>query len=270
MHERVGEREELGQLGLLDKAEIEHVGLYAGGDAVEKRGRVETGAHEARRHTTLVEQRDREVELTHLGLVDERVAAGEDDDFFVVAQAKFGAEFFVGGLRRIERKIERRREQLSRHAGRDELGKFFDDVRDAIGNAQEILVAERMRQAVDEPEAGLVRGLGAEGGERFSRVSLDQEALVVLKVDDEPGGLGEEALVGEDELADAFAGRPRVDQVGGFAVGKQAGLGEEFIGRRGDEQWIVDGADRVLALRDGDDARVTPRSTARWRSRRCD
>jgi len=43
----------------------------------------------------------------------------------------------------------------------------INDVGDAIGDAEETLVAERVREAVDQPGGGVVRAGGAEFGEGF-------------------------------------------------------------------------------------------------------
>ena len=136
------------------------------------------------------------------------------------------------------------------------LFEALDDVRDAVGHAEKRLVAERMREAVDEPAVGLGGTGGAERGERLARVGLDEVALAVFEMDENASGSGEGALVGEDELADAFAGRPSVDHIGGAGVGKQAGFGEEFVVGGRYKQRVADGGDRSFAGRDRDDAGV--------------
>ena len=127
---------------------------------------------------------------------------------------------------------------------------------DAVGDAQKTFVAKRVREAVDEPGGGVVRAGGAEFGERFAGVGLDEVAFAVFEVDDDAGGCREESLVGEDELADAFARGPGVDEIGGAGVGEEAGFGEELVVGRGDKQRDTDRGNRFGAGGHGDDAGV--------------
>ena len=127
---------------------------------------------------------------------------------------------------------------------------------DAIGNAEKGLVAQRVRESVDQPRIGGGGSGVAEGGEGFAGVGFEEEALVILEVDDEAGRGGGGALVGEGELADALARGPSVDEVGGAAVGEEAGAGEEFGVGGGDEKRGREMGDGLFVLRDGDDADV--------------
>src|SRR5687767_10832754 len=65
------------------------------------------------------------------------------------------------------------------------------------------------------------------------------------------------ALVGDGEFADTLAGRPRVDQVGAFAVGKKIRPGEGFVVGRRDEKRVGDVLERFLAVRDNNDTGMT-------------
>jgi hypothetical protein len=149
---------------------------------------------------------------------------------------------------------------VRRDASGDEVAEFFDDVRDAVGSAQKGFVAERVGQAVDEPGVDLGgRGIG-ESGEGFAGVGFEEEVLVVLEMNQEAGGGGAEgergALVGDRKFADAFARGPRVDEVGGFAVGEEAGAREEFGVGGGDEQRRRDVREGLFVFGDGDNAGV--------------
>ena len=225
LDEDVGEREQLGQAGLGDEAEVEDEGAGVERERGEERRRIKAGPDEARGRAALIEEGDGEVEFAHLGLVRERVGAGENDNFFFGAEAEFFTHSGGGRAGFVEIKIDGRREELRRDAGGDVFFEALDDVRDAVGHAEKRLVAEWMREAVDEPAVGLGGAGGAECRERLARVGLDEVALVVFEMNEDAGGSGEGALVGEDELADAFAGRPSVDHIGGAGVGKQAGFG---------------------------------------------
>ena len=263
LDEDVGEGEEVGEAGLGDEAEVEDVGLDVGGEAGEELGGIEAGAEEAGGGAALVEEGDGEVEFAHLGLVGEGVGAGEDDDAFGGREAEFGAEGGGGGGGRgggVEGEIDAGEEEVGGRAGGGELAEAFDDVRDAVGDAEEGFVAERVGQGVDEPGVDLGGGGGAEGGEGFAGVGFEEEALVVFEVDQEAGGGGTEqeggALVGDGEFADAFARGPGVDEFGGFAVGEETGAGEEFGVGGGDEEGRGDVRDGLLVLGDSDDTGV--------------
>ena len=156
----------------------------------------------------------------------------------------------------VEGKIDAGREELRGDAGGYEGAKTVDDMGDAIGHAEKGLVAQRVRESVDEPSVGGGRSGVAERGEGFAGVGFEEEALVILEVDDEAGGGGGGALVGESELADALARGPSVDEVGGAAVGEEAGAGEEFGVGGGDEERSREVGDGLFVPRDGDDADV--------------
>ena len=156
----------------------------------------------------------------------------------------------------VEGKIDAGREELGGDTGGDEGAQTVDDMGDAIGYAEKGLVAQGVRESVDEPSVGGGRSGVAEGGEGFAGVGFEEEALVILEVDDEAGGGGGGALVGESELADALARGPSVDEVGGAAVGEEAGAGEEFGVGGGDEERSREVGDGLFVLRDGDDADV--------------
>ncbi len=267
LHEHIGEGEEEREPLLGDEAEVEHVLLHIAGQALEKAGRIETGADKARGLTALVEERDGEVQLAHLWLVGEGVAAGEDEDLLVVAQAQLrtigGQRGAIGWRGAVEIEIDAGEKQVRRGIGRGKLGEFVDDVRHAIGDAQEALAAQRVRQAVVELLIELGRRDLAQFGERLAGVALEKEVLVILEVDQEAGGvLGDAvsergALVGDRELADALAGRPGMDQVGGLAVGENSGALEQLLVRGGDEQRVRDVLQRLLAVGDRDNTGMT-------------
>ena len=145
---------------------------------------------------------------------------------------------------------------MSGDAGGDVLLQSVDDVGDTVGDAEKTFVAKRVRQAVDEPAVRVVRAGGAELGERFPGVGLDEMALVVLEVNDDAGRGREQPLVGEDEFADALARGPGVDEVGGAGVGEKAGLGQGGRVGRGNKQRVADRGDRLGAGGHGDDAGV--------------
>ena len=256
LDEDVGEGEELGQAGLGDEAEVEDECGGVERERGEERGGIKTGADEARGRAALIQESDGEVEFAHLGLVGEGVGAGENENFFLGAETEFFTKSGGGRAGFVEIKIDGWREELRWYAGGDVFLQELDDVRDAVGHTEEGFVAERMREAVDEPEVGIGGTGGAKTGERLARVGFDEVALVVLEVDEDAGGSGEGALVGEDELADTFAGRPSVDHIGGAGVGKKAGFGEEFVVGGRDKQRFANGGDRGFAGGDRDDAGV--------------
>ena len=256
LDEDVGEREQLGQAGLGDEAEVEDEGAGVERERSEERRGIKAGADEARGRAALIQESDGEVEFAHLGLVRERVGAGKNENFFLGEETEFFTQSGGGRAGFVEIKIDGRREELRWDAGGDVFFEALDDMRDAVGYAEKRLVAERMREAVDEPAVGLGGTGGAKCRERLARVGLDEVALAVFEMDENAGGSGEGALVGEDELADAFAGRPSVDHIGGAGVGKQAGFGEEFVVGGRDKQRLADGGDRGFTGRDRDDAGV--------------
>src|SRR5258708_6979324 len=77
LHEHVGEREEFRELRFCDEAEVENDFFPVEGERGLELRRIEASADEAHGRAALVEELDGEVELAHLGLVGEGVAAGE-------------------------------------------------------------------------------------------------------------------------------------------------------------------------------------------------
>ena len=69
-------------------------------------------------------------------------------------EAELGAQGGVGGLGGVEGEIDAGREELGGDAGGDEGAKTVDDMGDAIGNAEKGLVAQRVREGVDQPRVG--------------------------------------------------------------------------------------------------------------------
>ncbi len=250
LDEDVGDAEEPREPRLGDEAEVEHVGRQVGRQALQELGPVEARAHEAGRRPALVERADRGVEVAHLGLVGEGVAAREDDDLLVRGQSQLAPQLGV----RLEgpqvRGVDPRLEEGAGHAGRHELPEALDDHGRGVREPQERAVAHRVGEAVREDEVELPESHGAKLGRGALRVARDQELLVVLQVDDQPGGARRAALVGDDELAHAFPGRPRVDDVGGPAPREYPRLREDLVAERGDERRVLERGERVLAVGD--------------------
>ena len=72
MDEHIGKGEDP-ETGFVDEAKIDDVLREGGGQALLKSVRIEARADEFRCNSLFVEERDGDVEFTHLGLVRERI-----------------------------------------------------------------------------------------------------------------------------------------------------------------------------------------------------
>ena len=166
----------------------------------------------------------------------------------------------VGRLRPVKGEIDARREQVSRRAGGHEFAQPVDDVRDAVGNAQESLVAQRIGQGVDEPGAGSGQRRLLKGRVGLAGVAFEEVSFVVLEVDENARRGGDGALIGEDEFAHALPWSPGVDEIGGAGVGEESRLAECFFIRGRHKQRVAQVSDGVLARRNHHDAGMAGRA----------